>query len=149
MRDAVNAPKLLGSRVVITDNMEASSSVRALDGVDVLFMVSASESKFRRVQHRTFIEADATVGVGQIVYTSIFGAASDSVCTLGRDHADAEAAIRARGMAVMLLRNNFYSDLLPHFADDAGVIGGPAADGRVAAVVSQRSPGRTPQTSPR
>ena len=32
------------------------------------------------------------------------------------------------------LRDNFYADLLPAFADEAGVIRGPAGDGRVAAV---------------
>jgi uncharacterized protein YbjT (DUF2867 family) len=37
-------------------------------------------------------------------------------------------------MAFTFLRDNFYSDLLPHFADSHGVIRGPAGDGRVAAV---------------
>ncbi|CAN5519340.1 SDR family oxidoreductase [soil metagenome] len=134
VRDAAKAPAIPGSRVVVTDYADASNSVRALAGVDVLFMVSASESKFRRVQHRTFIEAAAAAGVGHIVYTSFFGADADAVFTLGRDHADAEAAIRASGMAFTLLRDNFYSDLLPYFADESGVIRGPAGDGRVAAV---------------
>lgn len=134
VRDASRAPSIAGSRVVVTDYADASNSVRALEGVDVLFMVSASESKFRRVQHRTFIEAAAAAGVGHIVYTSFLGADPDAVFTLGRDHADAEAAIRASGMTFTLLRDNFYSDLLPYFADDAGIIRGPAAAGRVAAV---------------
>ncbi|MHC5796336.1 NAD(P)H-binding protein [Lacisediminihabitans sp. FW035] len=134
VRDAAKAPTIPGSRVVVTDYADASNSVRALAGVDVLFMVSASESKFRRVQHRTFIEAAAAAGVSHIVYTSFFGADADAVFTLGRDHADAEAAIRASGMGFTLLRDNFYSDLLPYFADDSGVIRGPAGDGRVAAV---------------
>jgi NAD(P)H dehydrogenase (quinone) len=134
VRDAAKAPTIEGSRVVVTDYADASNSVRALDGVDVLFMVSASESKFRRVQHRTFIEAAAAAGVSHIVYTSFFGADPNAVFTLGRDHADAEAAIRASGMQFTLLRNNFYSDLLPHFADESGVIRGPAGVGRVAAV---------------
>jgi NAD(P)H dehydrogenase (quinone) len=134
VRDAAKAPTIEGSRVVVTDYADASNSVRALDGVDVLFMVSASESKFRRVQHRTFIEAAAAAGVSHIVYTSFFGADPNAVFTLGRDHADAEAAIRASGMQFTLLRNNFYSDLLPHFANESGVIRGPAGVGRVAAV---------------
>jgi uncharacterized protein YbjT (DUF2867 family) len=37
-------------------------------------------------------------------------------------------------MAYTLLRDNFYADLLPFFADEQGVIRGPAGDGRVAAV---------------
>ena len=134
VRDAAKAPAIEGSPVVVTDYTDASNSVRALEGVDVLFMVSAAESKFRRVQHRTFIEAAAAAGVSHIVYTSFFGADFNAVFTLGRDHADAEAAIRGSGMHFTLLRNNFYSDLLPYFADDSGAIRGPAADGRVAAV---------------
>jgi len=37
-------------------------------------------------------------------------------------------------MTFTFLRDNFYADLLPWFADEAGVIRGPAGDGRVAAV---------------
>jgi len=134
VRDAAKAPHIEGSPVMVTDYTEASNSVRALEGVDVLFMVSAAESKFRRVQHRTFIAAAAAAGVSHIVYTSFCGADLDAVFTLGRDHADAETAIRGSGMHFTLLRDNFYSDLLPYFADDSGVIRGPAGDGRVAAV---------------
>ncbi|QNE46775.1 SDR family oxidoreductase [Glaciihabitans sp. INWT7] len=134
VRDAAKAPSIAGSRVVVTDYGDAANAVRALEGVDVLFMVSAAESKFRRVQHRTFIEAAAAAGVQHIVYTSFFGADPQAVFTLGRDHADAEAAIRGSGMDFTLLRDNFYSDLLPFFADDSGVIRGPAGEGRVSAV---------------
>jgi uncharacterized protein YbjT (DUF2867 family) len=37
-------------------------------------------------------------------------------------------------MEFTLLRDNFYLDLLPLFADENGVIRGPAGEGRVAAV---------------
>jgi uncharacterized protein YbjT (DUF2867 family) len=102
--------------------------------VDTLFMVSAAEAVDRRDQHRSFIRAAADAGVGHIVYTSFAGAAPDATFTLGRDHWDAEEAIRESGMTHTLLRDNFYSDLLPYFADREGVIRGPAGDGRVAAV---------------
>ncbi len=66
----------------------------ALEGVDTLFMVSAAEAFDRRDQHRAFIDAAARAGVGHIVYTSFSGAAPDADFTLGRDHADAEQAIK-------------------------------------------------------
>jgi NAD(P)H dehydrogenase (quinone) len=110
------------------------AAVEALRGVDTLFMVSAGEAVDRRDQHRTFIRAAADAGVGHIVYTSFAGAAPDATFTLGRDHWDAEQAIRETGMRFTFLRDNFYSDLLPYFADAAGVIRGPAGEGRVAAV---------------
>jgi NAD(P)H dehydrogenase (quinone) len=132
VRDPSRAPEIPGSEVRVCAYDEQAGG--ALAGVDTLFMVSAAEARDRRDQHRAFIDAAARAGVGHIVYTSFSAAAPDADFTLGRDHADAEAAIRASGMAFTLLRDNFYLDLLPFFADENGVIRGPAGDGRVAAV---------------
>src|SRR5213075_533516 len=85
-------------------------------------------------EHRTFIRAAAEAGVGHLVYTSFAGAAPDAGFTLGRDHFDAEQAIDETGIPHTFLRDNFYLDLLPFFADEEGLIRGPAGDGRVAAV---------------
>jgi NAD(P)H dehydrogenase (quinone) len=134
VRDRSRAPQLPGAEIAVATYGDRPAAVAALRGVDVLFMVSAAESRTRREEHRSFIAAAAEAGVGHIVYTSFVGAAPDAVFTLGRDHGDAEVAIRASGMRYTLLRDNFYSDLLPFFADDAGVIRGPAGNGRVAAV---------------
>jgi NAD(P)H dehydrogenase (quinone) len=128
VRDASRAPRIEGATVVETEYADVAAAVTALTGVDLLFMVSAAEAVDRRAQHRTFIAAAAEAGVEHI------GADPDAVFTLGRDHADAEQAIRESGMTFTLLRDNFYSDLLPYFADDSGVIRGPAGEGRVAAV---------------
>jgi len=132
VRDPSRAPSIPGSEVRTMAYDERA--LDALPGVDTLFMVSAAEAFDRRSQHRAFIEAAAQVGVRHIVYTSFSGASPEADFTLGRDHADAEAAIRASGMAFTLLRDNFYLDVLPLFADEAGVIRGPAGSGRVAAV---------------
>ncbi|MGA8255959.1 MAG: NAD(P)H-binding protein [Nocardioides sp.] len=133
VRHVERAPQLgLDVRPVSYD--DAAAATAALDGVDTLLMVSASESADRRAQHRTFISSAARAGVRHIVYTSFAGAADDATFTLGRDHADAEAAIRESGMTFTLLRDNFYLDVLPLFADVGGVIRGPAGSGRVAAV---------------
>ena len=132
-RDPSRAPGI-DTDVRRCDYADHTSGVEALRGVDTLLMVSASESADRRAQHRTFVEAAAEAGVRRIVYTSFAGAAEDATFTLGRDHHDAEAAIRATGMEHTFLRDDFYLDVLPLFADRAGVIRGPAGDGRVAAV---------------
>lgn len=112
---------------------EADARV-ALDGIDVLFMVSATEAPNRREEHRAFITAAADAGVRHIVYTSFAGAGPEATFTLGRDHGDAEQAIRESGMDFTFLRDDFYMDVLPGFANAEGVIAGPAGDGRVAAV---------------
>jgi NAD(P)H dehydrogenase (quinone) len=134
VRDASRAPHLPGAQVAVATYDDRAAAVAALRGVDVLLMVSAAESPTRRQEHRTFIEAAAEAGVGHIVYTSFDGAAPDAVFTLGRDHWDAEQAIRGSGMAFTFLRDNFYSDFFPMFAGEDGVIRGPAGTGRVAAV---------------
>jgi uncharacterized protein YbjT (DUF2867 family) len=133
VRDPSRAPDL-DTDIRVCDYADHAAGVQALRGVDTLFMVSAAEAVDRRDQHRSFIRAAADAGVGHIVYTSFAGAAPDATFTLGRDHWDAEQAIRESGMTFTFLRDNFYSDLLPYFADREGVIRGPAGDGRVAAV---------------
>ena len=133
VRDPARAPDL-GLQVRGCDYADEAASVVALRGIDVLFMVSAAEAVDRREQHRTFVRAAAAAGVQRIVYTSFCGAAPDASFTLGRDHFDTEQAIRDSGMGFTFLRDNFYADVLAYFADEAGVIRGPAGDGRVAAV---------------
>jgi uncharacterized protein YbjT (DUF2867 family) len=133
VRDPSRAPDF-DTDVRVCEYADHAAAVEALRGADTLFMVSAAEAVDRRDQHRTFIRAAADAGVGHIVYTSFAGAAPDATFTLGRDHFDAEQAIRETGMTFTFLRDNFYADVLPYFADAEGVIRGPAGDGRVAAV---------------
>jgi NAD(P)H dehydrogenase (quinone) len=113
---------------------DREAAIKALEGVDVLFMVSAAESAQRLEQHRTFIDAAAAAGVRQVVYTSFLGAAPDATFTLARDHWATEEHLRASGMRWTFLRDSFYLDFLPALAGDDGVIRGPAGDGRVGAV---------------
>lgn len=134
VRDPSRAPELPGTTVARASYDDLAVCVEALRGVDVLLMVSAAESRTRREEHRTFIRAAAEAGVGHVVYTSFFGAAPDADFTLGRDHFDAEQAIAEVGVAHTFLRDNFYLDVLPAFADHEGVIRGPAGTGRVASV---------------
>ncbi len=134
VRDASRAPDVPGGEVVVASYGDAEAAVRALAGVEVLFMVSGAEARDRRDQHRTFISAAARAGVSHLVYTSFSGAAPDATFTLGRDHHDAEQAIAETGMTATVLRDNFYAEMLPLFADDDGVIRGPAGAGRVALV---------------
>ena len=134
VRDPDRAPRIPGSEVVVASYADADASVRALEGVDSLFMVSGAEARDRRDQHATFIDSAARAGVSHIVYTSFSGADPDATFTLGRDHHAAEEAIAATGMAATILRDNFYAEVVPFFADDDGVIRGPAGGGRVALV---------------
>lgn len=137
VRDPARAPDL-GLDVFTASYADGQAATAALDGVEVLFMVSAAESEHRRDEHRSFISAAARAGVRHLVYTSFSGAAADATFTLGRDHHDAELALHAAreesGMELTVLRDNFYADVLPLFAGEDGALRGPAGSGAVAAV---------------
>ncbi len=134
VRDPRRAPSLDAAEVVVASYRDAASGRSALDGVTVLFMVSAEESVDRVDHHRTFIDAAVDAGVKQIVYTSFYNAAADATFTLARDHHATEEYIRASGLAWTFLRDNLYLDFFRYFAGEDGVIRGPAGDGLVSAV---------------
>ncbi len=134
VRDPARAPDLPGTSVARTSYDDLELCVDALDGVDVLLMVSAAESRTRRDEHRTFIRAAVEAGVRHLVYTSFVGASPGATFTLARDHFDAEQAIIESGIAHTILRDNLYLDLVPFFSDASGVIRGPAGEGRAAGV---------------
>lgn len=97
-------------------------------------MVSGSESATRLEEHKTFVDAAAAAGVRHLVYISFYGAAPEATFTLARQHYATEEHIKASGMTWTILRDNLYLDFVLHFADNDGVIRGPAGDGRTAAV---------------
>lgn len=135
VRDVSRAPKLSGATAIASSGYADSEANRlALDGVELLFMVSAAEAPDRLAQHLAFVDAAVAAGVKHIVYTSFIGASADATFTLARDHWATEQHIKSAGLAYTFLRDNFYLDLLADFADASGVIRGPAADGRVAGV---------------
>ncbi len=134
VRDVGRAPVIPNSAVAQCSYDDIDASMRALRGVDVLFMVSGAESATRLDEHRTFVDAVAAAGVRHLVYTSFFGAAPDATFTLARDHFHTEQHIAASGMGHTFLRDNFYADVMEHFAGEDGVIRGPAGDGRVSLV---------------
>ncbi|MCT9627049.1 SDR family oxidoreductase [Pseudarthrobacter equi] len=129
VRDPARAPKLEQAATAVCSYGDAEAARSALEGVRVLFMVSAAEAEDRLQQHFAFVDAAAGAGVQHVVYTSFYGAAPDATFTLARDHYATEERIRASGMDYTFLRDNFYLDFLPLMTDDHGVIRGPAGDG--------------------
>ena len=134
VRDAARAPDLPGAVTVVSAYADPVLAASSLEGVETLFMVSASEAEDRLQTHFAFVDAAAAAGVRHIVYTSFFGASADCTFTLGRDHYATEERIRASGLDYTFLRDNFYLDFLPLLTGEDGVIRGPAGDGVMAAV---------------
>jgi uncharacterized protein YbjT (DUF2867 family) len=133
-RTPARAPALPGTEVVPASYGDREAVRRALDGLETVLMVSASETAERLEEHRAFVDAAAEAGVQHLVYVSFYGASPDATFTLVRDHHATEQMVERSGMEWTFLRDNLYLDFFPMLADDEGVIRGPAGDGRVAAV---------------
>jgi len=139
VRDLARAPQLERAVAALAVYGEPTD---ALDGVELLFMVSAAESETRRAEHLAFVDAAAAAGVKHIVYTSFLGASPDATFTLARDHFATEQHIRSSGMNFTFLRDAFYLDFMPSMVGEDGVMRGPAGDGR-AAIVARADVART------
>ncbi|GAA1691358.1 SDR family oxidoreductase [Kribbella yunnanensis] len=134
VRDASRAPSLPGATVAVAAYGEHSALLDALDGIDTLMLLSATESADRVSLHKATVDAAVAAGVQRIVYTSFAGAAPDATFTFARDHWHTEQHIRGTGVDFTFLRDNLYLDFVPGFVGEDGTIRGPAGDGRVAAV---------------
>ena len=131
------APELPGAIAVKCSYEDTLTTRVALEGVDVLFMVSAPESEDRLDKHIAFVDAAAASGVRHIMYLSFMNAAPDSTFTLARTHFHTEEHIKASGMTYTFLRDNFYADFFVALPDEEGRILGPAGDGRVGMVARE------------
>jgi NAD(P)H dehydrogenase (quinone) len=134
VRDPARAPELPGAEVVRAAYGDGEAMRRALDGVDTLLLVSASEAVDRVRLHTGAVDAAVAAGVQRIVYTSFLACSPDATFTFARDHWHTEEHVRASGVRHTFLRDSLYLDVFPLFAGGDGVIRGPAGDGRVAAV---------------
>ena len=134
VRDPARAPDLPGAEVAQAAYGDTTALLDALDGVQTLMLLSATESADRVSLHKATVDAAVAAGVQRIVYTSFVGAAPDATFTFARDHWHTEQHIRSTGVDFTFLRDNLYLDFVPGFVGEDGVIRGPAGDGRVAAV---------------
>jgi NAD(P)H dehydrogenase (quinone) len=134
VRDPGRAPSLPGASVVQAAYGEHSALLNALDGVDTLMLLSATESADRVSLHKATVDAAVAAGVSRIVYTSFAGAAPGATFTFARDHWHTEEHIKSTGVDFTFLRDNLYLDFVPGYVGEDGVIRGPAGDGRTAAV---------------
>jgi uncharacterized protein YbjT (DUF2867 family) len=134
VRDPARAPQLPDTEVAVAEFGDGEAVRRALDGVDIVLMVSAGETVDRVARHKTFVDAAAAAGVSHLVYTSFVGASPDATFTLARDHWATEEQVKASGLAYTFLRDNLYADFLPLMVGEDGALRGPAGDGRAAAV---------------
>ncbi|HEY4992642.1 MAG TPA: NAD(P)H-binding protein [Nakamurella sp.] len=139
VRSPDRTPALPGAEFAQASYGDTDRALRALRGIDTVFMVSGAEDPERLADHLAFVDAAAAAGVRRIVYTSFVDAGPASTFLLARDHWHTEQHIRSTGMAFTFLRDNLYADLLTEFAGPDRVLRGPAAG-------SPRSPVPTSST---
>lgn len=132
IRDVASSPDLPGAvPVAVSDYGNYDEMAAALSGAKDLFLVSFREAEDRLQQHLTAVDAAVAAGVERIVYLSFLDASADSTFKLGRQHFATEQHIEASGVAYVFLRSSLYTDFIPFFTGDDGVIRAPAADGKV------------------
>ena len=134
-RNKEKAEKMGFSDVFKSNYDKSVDTIKSLEGIDVLFMVSASENPNRVQQHKDFIDAAKMAKVSHIIYLSFYNASKNSVFTLGRDHYATEEYIKENEFKYTFLRDNFYADFFVALCKEYGEIKGPAGNGKVSAVV--------------
>lgn len=109
VRDPAKAADLAdrGVALRVGDYDRPDTLATALEGVDVLVLVSGSDPGRRIPQHTAVIEAATAAGVGRIVYTSAPQADTSSF-SLVDDHRATEELLQATSIAYTVLRNNWY-----------------------------------------
>ena len=134
-RNVEKAEKLGFSNVFKSSYDKSEDTVKSLEGIEVLFMVSGSENLNRIQQHKDFIDVAKIAGVSHIIYLSFYNASKNSIFTLGRDHYATEEYIKENGFKYTFLRDNFYVDFFVDLCREYSEIKGPAGNGKVSAVV--------------
>ncbi|GAA1055843.1 NAD(P)-dependent oxidoreductase [Agromyces luteolus] len=123
-----------GIRTVELDYARPETIAPALEGVDVMLLISGTAFGERVGQHRNVIEAAKAAGVGKLAYTSGPKAATSEL-VLMPEHRGTEQVIAEVGVPAVILRNNWYTE---NYAQDValaastGVITAATGTGRVA-----------------
>lgn len=136
VRDAGKAADLsaLEVDVRVAPYESVADLTQALDGVDRLLLISASEPGQRVAQHGNVIAAAVQNGVTRLVYTSVTRADTTDL-VLAPEHKATEAALVASGLTYTILRNNWYTENYLGSVQAAAATGqliGSAGKGRVA-----------------
>ena len=99
----------LGVPVREADYNQPSTLDAALQGIDVLLLISGNEVGQRTNQHRNVIEAAKKAGVKRIVYTSVLRAETTTLL-VAPEHLETEKLLLGSGVAYTLLRNGWYTE---------------------------------------
>ena len=124
-------------QVVVADFGDLTAMRAAARGCDGFFMMSPPGEQQVRWQDIQ-VEAAASAGVGRVVKLSAFDTAPDTALTMGRWHWAGEEALRRSGLPHAVLRPQYFTENLLHWADKlrAGVLTTYIEDGRGVGMVA-------------
>lgn len=91
------------------DYEQPATLARALEGIDTLLLISASEVGKRARQHRNIINAASHAKVKRIVYTSLLHA-DTSTLNLAGEHLETERMLQDSSIPHTILRNGWYTE---------------------------------------
>ncbi|MBN2041610.1 MAG: SDR family oxidoreductase [Spirochaetes bacterium] len=148
VRNAVNAPELpYTETAVIKSYGDTASMTKALEGIKILFLVSARDRmgiiinsfennipvpEYDRVEeHKAAVNSAKAAGVERVVYLSFLNASENSTFLLSRDHFHTEEFIKSSGLNYTFLRPNLYMDKVSQHIAKSDIIRAPAGDGRI------------------
>lgn len=123
----------LGVEVRVFDYDKPNELVGALNGIDRLLLISASEIGKRAEQHKNVIEAAQKANIQWIVYTSLLHADTSSL-NLAGEHRFTENALKDSVIDYTILRNGWYTENYTgsiQGALKAGAFVGSAGDGKI------------------
>lgn len=124
----------LGVEVRPFDYSRAETLAPALQGVEVLVLISGNEMGQRTAQHLNVIRAATESGVRRIVYTSVLRA-DQSTLWVAAEHLPTESALLASELETTILRNGWYTENYTASVPGAlagGALLGAADDGKIA-----------------
>jgi NAD(P)H dehydrogenase (quinone) len=121
VRNTQKAQSLLQKGITVRqgDYFDYASLEGAFQGIDTLVLISSGTTDNRIEQHTNVIDAAKAAGVKHIIYTSVLKADPDMKFTAGVDHYHTEEALKQSGLSYTILRNTFYTDILPAFMGNA------------------------------
>ncbi len=128
------APHLDNLEVRKGDYNRYEDFIKALNGIDILILISSSSEPEERIeQHRNVIKAAKFCGVKRIIYSSIIGNQDKTLFSnIVKSNRQTEKDIVDSGISYTICRNGLYIDpdleYIPHYIKD-GVIENCAGNG--------------------
>jgi NAD(P)H dehydrogenase (quinone) len=140
-RDPAKAEKIrqMGVNVLKGDYDDYKSLLKAFDGIDKLYFISASDLTNRDKQHENVVKAASEAKVKHVIYTGFQRkneGSSSPIYFIAKSHLIAEKLLKSSGMAYTILNHGLYTEFLQSILGEqfskTSTIFFPAGDGKVA-----------------